>query len=425
MVRHSFCFLHLYTSGRADRESLDPTSTDPGLLRKHSTFKSYSTSVATYPSIRTFYQPHPQADKLPTEPTPLPLLVFVHGLGGSLAQFHPLLTSLVNVAPCLGIDLPGCGLSQFSPQAWEAYSIEALAELLLVAITQHCDRSIGQEVVLVGHSLGCSLSALLASLSSPIHEKITFNIIGQIAICPKASNPTYEQVVNFRRLLSVPTPIFDLWRKWDRRGGTESASVARFVGRNADQETKKLQEKFNAQSQTAVWRRMAWGAIPKPGVAKELVGGLPGAELWAGIMLPLFLVAGEADNITKSEELAIISKALGKGEKNGCEPESGSNDTVPQVAAPGAEVEVPATEPAKPISDNIVPESETSSNGTTLAEGVDSASPSRAGGSTSFSKKRVILKTSILPSPANHALLYDQATYRTLAGLIQTFWPTT
>ncbi|KAK4691890.1 hypothetical protein P7C71_g5209, partial [Lecanoromycetidae sp. Uapishka_2] len=39
----------------------------------------------------------------------------------------------------------------------------------------------------------------------------------------------------------------------------------------------------------------------------------------------------------------------------------------------------------------------------------------------SYSKKRRVLKTSILPSPASHALLYDPATYRTLAGLIQTF----
>lgn len=59
---------------------VDPLLADPGLLKKHSTFKSYSTSVATYPSVRTFYRPHPQADKLPNKPTPLPLICFVHGL---------------------------------------------------------------------------------------------------------------------------------------------------------------------------------------------------------------------------------------------------------------------------------------------------------------------------------------------------------
>jgi protein-tyrosine phosphatase len=40
---------------------------------------------------------------------------------------------------------------------------------------------------------------------------------------------------------------------------------------------------------------------------------------------------------------------------------------------------------------------------------------------STYSKRRRVLKTSILPPPASHALLYDPATYRTLAGLIQDF----
>lgn len=66
---------------------LEASSTDPGLLKKHSTLKSYTAGGIIYPSIRTFFHPHPQAAKLPSKPTPLPLLVFVHGLGGSAAQF--------------------------------------------------------------------------------------------------------------------------------------------------------------------------------------------------------------------------------------------------------------------------------------------------------------------------------------------------
>ena len=135
-------------------EQSEAESTDPGLLKKHSSFESYTTSSATYPTIRTFYRPHPQADKLPSKPTPLPLLVFIHGLGGSLAQFNPLLTSLVNVAPCLGIDLPGCGRSAFSPTSWDAYTPKALAELLSVVIRQHCDKDEGQGAILIGHSMG-------------------------------------------------------------------------------------------------------------------------------------------------------------------------------------------------------------------------------------------------------------------------------
>ena len=290
--------------------SVDSDYGDPGLLKKHSTFKSYKTLIATYPKIRTFYRPHPQETKLPDKPQPLPLLVFVHGLGGSLAQFHLLLTSLVNIGPCLGIDLPGCGLSQFAPTAWEAYSVNALAEVLLVAIEHHVDSDKCQGVILIGHSMGCSLSALLASSNSTLHRSLKFEIVGFVAICPKASVPSTDGLAKMRKLLSIPTPIFDLWRLWDRRGGPDSISVRRFVGAKADLATRKLQEKFNKQSQTAVWRRMAYGLLPSAQANGDAAGGLPGPELWSGLTCPLFLVAGEGDKITPPEELSIISKSM-------------------------------------------------------------------------------------------------------------------
>ena len=280
------------------------------MLKKHSTFKSYKTSVATYPRIRTFYRPHPQAAKLPDKPRPLPLLVFIHGLGGSLAQFHPLLNSLVNVGPCLGIDLPGCGLSQFAPTSWEAYSIKALAEVLLAAIEDHVDGDKGQRVIMIGHSMGCSLSAMLASSKSILHKSLKFEIVGFVAVCPKASVPSSDALAKMRNLLSIPTPLFDLWRLWDRRGGPDSTSVKRFVGARADLTTRKLQEKFNKQSRTAVWRRMAFGLLPSTQPNDAAEKGLPGPELWSGITCPLFLIAGEGDKITPPEELSIISESL-------------------------------------------------------------------------------------------------------------------
>ncbi|KAL9121711.1 MAG: hypothetical protein Q9187_001735 [Circinaria calcarea] len=413
-TRHSGIF-----SGSAKNGTLvDPSSTDPGLLRKHSTFKTYRTNIATYPSIRTFYRPHPQADKLPDKPTPLPLLVFVHGLGGSLAQFHPLLTSLVNVAPCLGIDLPGCGLSQFSPKAWEAYSPEALTELLRVVIEEHCDRKNDQGVILIGHSMGCSLSAYLASTSS-VHAQLTIKVLGLIVICPRVSTPTRQQIVTFRRILQVPTLVFDLWRKWDRRGGTQSASVTRFVGQSADIETKKLQEKFNSQSQTAVWRRMAWGIMPIIRSDGSISGGLPGPEIWTGVAAPLYLIAGEADNVTKPEEIAILSKLLGKVQDPISMKFKGGEAPVPDSAGGNPQANDPNN---KESADHDEKHGlGLSTTETTLLRRDAAPSPVQARGNAAESRHRQVLKTSILPSPANHALLYDNATYRTLAGLIQAF----
>lgn len=400
---------------------LDAENTDPGLLRKHSRIKSYTTSTATYPSIRTFYRPHPQADKLPNKPTPLPLLVFVHGLGGSLAQFHHLMTSLVNVAPCLGIDLPGCGLSEFSPRAWRCYTAEALVELLAKVIGEHCDNKANQGVILVGHSMGCSLSALLASSTSGVQAK-GIDVLALVAICPRAAPPTAEQVTTYQRLLRIPTPIFDIWRSWDRRGGPESVSVARFVGSNADIETKKLQERFNTQSRTAVWRRMAWGALPRPRAGTVAQGGLPGLEIWAGLAMPLFLIAGEADGITTPEEIAKIVRTLGKLDRSSVASANGMVETSASgtVEEPG-EQGVSVVENSEPTSGNKEHNQSMSNTETTIIGGSEESNGQSVDGRPTFTKRRQVLKTSILPSPASHALLYDPATYRTLAGLIHTF----
>ncbi|KAK3938375.1 hypothetical protein QBC46DRAFT_355937, partial [Diplogelasinospora grovesii] len=93
----------------SSKNSYDPKTTDPPLLERSSEIKSYTTTRATYPGLRVFFRRHQQADRLPKSPAPIPLLVFIHGLGGSVAQFHPLLTSLTPIASCLAVDLPGCG----------------------------------------------------------------------------------------------------------------------------------------------------------------------------------------------------------------------------------------------------------------------------------------------------------------------------
>ncbi|KAK3170185.1 hypothetical protein OEA41_009571 [Lepraria neglecta] len=380
---------------------IDADLTDPGLLKKHSTFKSYTTSTATYPSIRTFYRLHSQADKLPSKPTPLPLLVFVHGLGGSLAQFNPLLTSLVNVGPCLGVDLPGCGRSAFSPTTWDAYTPKALAELLCVVIAQNCAQDKGQGVILIGHSAGCSYSTLVAQAQQRAE------VLALVAICPQATPPSEKQIATFEKILRVPTPIFNLWRTWDRRGGPESASVARFVGKNADIEVKKLQERFNTQSRTAVWRRMAWGALPRRERSKEPEKGLPGLDVWASLKIPLFLVGGEGDGITKTDQITKIGRALGKVEVPTSshsvadinEKSNGMNGKANRLSLDEKRQSTASHTELTVIGDNLQPPS----------------------GIATYSKRRRVLKTSILPAPASHALLYDPATYRTLAGLIQDF----
>lgn len=373
-----------------------------------------------------FFRRHPQADKLPVTPAPLPLLVFIHGLGGSVAQFNPLLTSLVNLASCLSIDLPGCGLSSFEPTSWDAYKTEALAELLAIIVEDYREKDAGQGVVLIGHSMGCSLSALLASKTSRITSSLREHVVGLVAICPKADPPNEKQVATFRKLLMIPGPIFDLWRRWDRRGGTESASVVRFVGADADIETKKLQVRFNEQSRTPVWRRMASGSLPKfvDGVP---IGGLPGKEVWAGLEVPVFLVAGEADHITKPGEVDKIALFLGKSHPAPADLDDKSEEIIDSAAPVDTSVLNASSSIPRRISDiqekdfekKITPEDPDDSSAahedpSTPNEGLQQIPPQPF-------KPRKVLKITILPAPASHSLLYMPSTVRTLAGLISDF----
>ena len=325
-----------------------------------------------------------------------------------MAQFNPLLTSLVNVAPCLGIDLPGCGRSLFSPDSWDAYTVGALAGLLHVIIKQHLDQDGSQGVILIGHSLGCSLSALVASKALLSPAQHDFEVLAVVGICPQATPPSQKQVALFEKLLLIPTPIFDIWRAWDGRGGYESPSVTRFIGKDADVEVKKLQTRFNKQSRTAVWRRMAWGFLNSRPASKVPERGIPGLEVWATLKLPLFLVAGEGDSITKVSQVVEIGRALGKLDR----PRSGQLT----AAHPVGKV-VNSTTDSDHLSQSEKEQSQASITEVTVIGNGDQPKSSIA----SYTRRRQVLKTSILPLPASHALLYDPATYRTLAGLIHTF----
>lgn len=390
---------------------LEAESSDPGLLQRFSTFNSYKTSKATYRSIRTFYRPHSQADKLPDKPTPLPLLVFVHGLGGCLASFSPILTSLINVAPCLGIDLPGCGRSAFSPTGWNAYTSEALAELLGVIIEEHCPKGQRQGVVLIGHSMGCSLSLLVATSHLVVQKARHIEIISLIGICPQASPPSGKLATRYSLLLRIPTFIFDIMRTIDRRKGTDSPSVTQFAGKDSSLELRKIQVKYNKQSRTPVFRRMGWGALPRRTGFSHANKGLPGLETWSQLKIPLFLIAGEGDTVTKPEETSKIGQSLGKGSK----PTTSVSRRETHTAAPRLNIE--RSQSGKQAKRQSI----VSTTEITVLDEKPGSPTELPNDASPYSQTRQVLKTSVLPYPASHALLYNPATYRTLAGLIQTF----
>ncbi|KAH0565246.1 hypothetical protein GP486_001360 [Trichoglossum hirsutum] len=326
----------------------------------------------------------------------------------------------INVRPSsragsAGIDLPGCGLSSFEPKSWDAYTVSALVELLALIIERYRDNGTGQGIILIGHSMGCSLAAILASSTSPHQSRITDHTLGLVGICPRSSRLSEKETVAVRRLLWVPNVLFDLWRRWDGRGGTESASVSRYVGKEADLETKELQQTFNEQSKTAVWRRMVGGLLDKKGEDGRLIDGLPGREVWSGLEIPVLLVTGEADTITGPKEVEKIAEFLGK---------SGAGYKLSNDAAGGA---IPDT---ATIIDASIEKSGRSSGvtakddslSTQFANQVDGAPEAQTSiASVIIPKPRKLLKLTILPAPASHALIYTSSSCHILSGLISDF----
>ncbi|KAF2404088.1 hypothetical protein EJ06DRAFT_553031 [Trichodelitschia bisporula] len=398
---------------------------DPALLREHSSYVAYHVveTSTTYPRIRTFYRPHPLAAQLqqhqsappagsqpatPTRPPPppLPLFVFIHGLGGSVAQFAPLLSALCPIASCLAIDLPGCGLSEFAPRDWSAYRTSDLAALLATAIRQH--RRDDQSVILIAHSMGTALAALLASTTSPLNPSLVPHVAGLVALCPVAQPPDAKMSARARLFVTLALdPLFDAWRRWDRRGGINSASISRFVGPGADEETRRLQLLYNEQSRTPVWRRMALGALPVyAGMLPQ--GGLPGEKVWRGVRAPVLLIAGEADHITKPREAEMIAGWLGYDAANVQEADPLVTQAAVRPAGEALE-SMPPLAKAAPADDDLP---STPPN--------MSPPPSPPNGKAGPAREPQVHLT-ILPAPANHALLYANPTARAVAGVVQAF----
>ncbi|KAI1743586.1 dual specificity phosphatase catalytic domain-containing protein [Xylaria scruposa] len=415
--------------------SKDPEITDPALLRNHSETKSFKAarSGITFPGIRIFYRRHPKADELPKAPAPLPLLVFIHGLGGSVAQFHPLLTSLSNSASCLAIDLPGCGRSQFALTSWDAYTTENLTDLIETIISEYIEED--QGVVLVAHSMGTAIAADIANKKAAHRLVPPLNVMGVIAICPLSGPPPEAAVRNFRRLLWIPEFIFNLWRAWDRRGGPESASVKRFVGPGGDLEARELQDRFNSQSRTPVFRRMAWGSLPVY-VNGKPTGGLFGKSSWADLNVPIFLIGGHHDTVTPPKEVGKIEEML-KAAANGRISEDKHHETDASYSEGSALGEAaapvnPSTVPREHLPQSLgeISHDDFARKKASLENGEDSfEDPTTPGdhqepGSLSYIPSqpihpRKIVKSTLLP--AGHALMYTPATVRILAGLVSDF----
>ena len=152
--------------------------------------------------IRIFYVEHSLVTILPK---PTPLIVFIHGLGGQINQFEPLLKYFGQVADVLALDLPGCGGSPLTDRNWDKYTTESLVNLVHNVIE---DRMRNRKVVLMGHSLG---TLIVGRLALKLGEKC----LAIVLLCPKAEISCQERK-GIQLITKLPEFVFNIFRKWDR-----------------------------------------------------------------------------------------------------------------------------------------------------------------------------------------------------------------
>jgi len=134
------------------------------------------------------------------------LIVFVHGLGGQINQFEPLLQYFGQVADVIAVDLPGCGKSPLIDRSWDLYTTDALANLVDKVIQK---RVAGRKVVLVGHSMGCMITGNLAL-------KLGEQCLAMVLLCPRAEI-TEKEEQGIRIIARLPEFVYNIFRKLDRR----------------------------------------------------------------------------------------------------------------------------------------------------------------------------------------------------------------
>ena len=173
---------------------------------------------------------------------------------------------------------------------------------------------------------------------------------------------------------------------------------------------------------------MASGSLPayENGIPK---GGLPGKEVWSGLEVPIFLVAGETDNITKPIEIEKIASFLGKSHPVQIALDEESKPIVDTAAPIDTSLSSGSSEPTSAQIEGLQEKDffksnpSTSTSTSTIDAHEDPSTPNEELSEVPPQpvKPKKVLKTTILPAPASHALLYMPSQVRILAGLVSDF----
>jgi len=141
-------------------------------------------------------------------------------------------------------------------------------------------------------------------------------------------------------------------------------------------------------------------------------GGLPGRETWEGLNIPTFLIAGEGDNVTKPTEIVKIAEFMGRSNPVQIELNDKSEPIVDSAAPVDLSNDNHVVKISRSKIDSIRDEDFLEKETTRTEDSHEDPTTPDDGGDTTRvaplqpTKPRRVLKTTIMPAPASHALLY-------------------
>ena len=246
-------------------------------------------------TVSALHIPHPlvnfaKSNDLEHELGELPVVVFIHGLGGQMSNFEPLMALLSQCVEIVSLDLPGFGNSRarFDPRfktetsfsddeklrisksvqamSWSDFSTDNIASILLEFVSQQVPPH--KKVILVGHSMGTALSIKLTKKLPP------HRVEGLIMLTPPplvddvtegVTLPSTSTGSHWLRFFTYVPALFNWFRIWDRLPGLDSVSVLRQLS-HADRDhpgsnvhVKARQLRWNADVDTRVVLRYVAG----------------------------------------------------------------------------------------------------------------------------------------------------------------------
>ncbi|CAI5757958.1 unnamed protein product [Candida verbasci] len=243
-------------------------------------------------TLNTLHIPHPLVNFMKNELPPdlstedqlnikkeleeSPILVFIHGLGGQMSQFEPLMGLLSQCSEIISLDLPGFGNSKLNfkkgykivseisnadkerisssvaKMTYDDFKTDNIVSIIFEFIQQNIPEN--KKVVIIGHSMGTILSIKTAR-KLPAHK-----VEGLVLLSPPdIIDDTIEGIITSQQktvaMLKIFTYIpwlFNTFRIWDRLEGLASASVKRQLSNETSFYNKLRQFRWNMDVESII-----------------------------------------------------------------------------------------------------------------------------------------------------------------------------